>query len=135
MNPIKLLKKSDEGLTLIELMAALVILTFGVVAALSILVEAHKANRLTRTKTMAINAAEEVIETILRDDPASVTGYGGRTFPVGKLVGPGNGNPGLVTVTGADPYLVTVTVTWQGQGILPAGTVTVRAVRSAANRT
>jgi prepilin-type N-terminal cleavage/methylation domain-containing protein len=134
----KFLKESDAGFTLIELMAAMVILTFGVVAALQILVEAHKSNNFARAKTMAVNRAEEHLEWIFRDFPTNVDNYDDLWFAVGDLVGPGPaGEPGHITVTDpalADPCTVTITVNWQGQGTLHAGNVTITAFRSTVER-
>ena len=61
-----LLKASNKGLTLIELVIAIVILTFGVITTMTVLVQAESSNNGTRAKTMAINAAEEAMESIFR---------------------------------------------------------------------
>lgn len=126
--------KSNAGLTLIELVVAMCILAFGVVAALSVLVEAQKASNFSRAKTMAINAAEEQLEAVFRDAPSSVLAYNNNPFPVGDLQRPGGGNPGLITVSAAEPHVVTVSVVWAGQGILAPGRVTLTALRSTATR-
>ncbi|RJP23738.1 MAG: hypothetical protein C4520_05665 [Candidatus Abyssobacteria bacterium SURF_5] len=128
------LKKSESGVTLIELIVAMTVLTFGVVAALSILVEAHKSNSFARAKTMAINAAEQQIEEIFERDPTMIMTFNNRTFAVGDLVGPGGNPPGSVIVDINEPHQVTVTVAWQGSGTLPSGTVSINAIRSEANR-
>jgi prepilin-type N-terminal cleavage/methylation domain-containing protein len=130
----KLLKKTDEGFTLIELMAAMVILTFGVVAALQILVEAHKSNNFARAKTMAVNRAEEQMEWIYQIpsyDDFAFNALNDSWFAVGDLVGAGpNGEPGHITVVDSDPRVVTITVDWQGQGTLHEGHVLITAFRS-----
>jgi prepilin-type N-terminal cleavage/methylation domain-containing protein len=128
-------RNSDSGLTLIELMVAMIILTFGVVAALSILVEAHKSNNFAKAKTMAVNAAEERLENVFDAGPAFVESFDDTEFFVGDLVGNGtNGEPGLITVDGNQPHLVTVTVTWLGQGARAGGTVQIMARRDEAPR-
>ena len=124
----------NEGLSLIELMVAMAILVFGAIAGLSIMLQAHKANDLSRAKTMAINAAEQQIESVFRDAPSNVDAYNNITFPIGDLVRPGGGNAGLITVTATQPAAVTVNVAWQGQGILPQGQVTLTALRDRATR-
>ncbi len=90
-----LLSGSNKGLTLIELVIAIVILTFGVVTTMTVLVQAEYANNGTRAKTMAINAAEEAMESIFRAAPAAVLTFNGNTFAVGDLTRPG----GRVTMT------------------------------------
>lgn len=123
-------RKSEGGLTLIELLAAMLILAFGAVAALSVLVEAQKSNNFARAKTMAVNAAEQQLESIFQLPPGDAVDRNNTTFAVGDLVGPGGNPPGLVTVDANQPHRITVTVTWQGQGALAGGTVTLRALRS-----
>ncbi|MBI5115282.1 prepilin-type N-terminal cleavage/methylation domain-containing protein [Candidatus Poribacteria bacterium] len=125
---------SNKGLTLIELLVAMSILALGGVAGLMILIQAHKSNTVARVKTAAVNAAEQRLEEIFRDAPSNVFSFNNTTFPVGDLVAPAGGNPGLVTVTGNSPPVVTVTVTWRGQGTLSPGQVTMTALRSTAPR-
>jgi type II secretory pathway pseudopilin PulG len=124
----------NEGLTLIELLVAVVLLTFGVMAAMTVLVQAQSSGTATTAKTMAINAAQQQMELILDDTPANVLIWNNTTFAVGDLVRPGGGPPGLITVAATQPRTITVSVVWQGQGILPAGQVTVTALRSEATR-
>lgn len=124
----------NDGLTLIELAVAIVLLTFGVIAAMSVLVQAQSATTATAAKSMAINAAQEQMETILNDTPANVLMYNNMTFAVGDLVRPGGGQPGLITVTATQPRTVTISVAWQGQGMLPGGQVIITALRSEAQR-
>jgi type II secretory pathway pseudopilin PulG len=137
-------EKPDSGLTLIELMAAMVILVFGAIAALSILVEAHRSNTMARAKTMAVNAAEEQMEIIFQLPPASDMDRDNQWFPVKNLPGPGPlgedgiGQAGFVDITPGDvpgyPDRIDITVTWLGQGTLPAGRVTISAQRSQIDR-
>ena len=129
-----LLSGSNKGLTLIELVIAVVILTFGVVTTMTVLVQAESANNGTRAKTMAINAAEEAMESIFRAAPAAVLTFNGNTFAVGDLTRPGGAPPGLITVAATVPRTITVTVVWQGQGTQPGGQVTLTALRSEATR-
>jgi type II secretory pathway pseudopilin PulG len=118
----------------VELLVAMSILALGGVAGLTVIIQAHKSNTTARAKTAAVNAAEQRLEEIFREWPANVYSFNNVTFPVGDLVAPAGGNPGLVTVTGNNPPLVTVTVTWRGQGTLAAGQVTLTALRSTAPR-
>ena len=133
---MRFIKKTHEnkGLTLIELMVSMVILAFGVVAGMTILVEAQKSNNFALAKTMAINETEQQLEAIFRDAPSTVTNYNNITFAVGDLVRPGGGPAGLITVSAAQPHLVTVSVVWQGQGNLSPGNVTLRSLRDTATR-
>jgi type II secretory pathway pseudopilin PulG len=113
---------------------SLAILSVGAVVGLVILVQAQKANTFSRAKTMAVNAAELQMETIFRDAPSDVTTYNNLTFPVQDLRRAGGGDAGLITVTAAEPHLVTVSVVWQGQGTLSSGQVTLTALRTTAPR-
>ncbi len=127
--------KREKGLTLIELLIAIVILTFGAIAVISVLIEAHKSNTFSRAKTIAVNAAEQEMESIFKDLPSSVTTYNGQHLPVPGLHGPAGNDPLVVTVAGgASPYLVTVTVTWAGMGTQRGGRVALTAWRSTAER-
>jgi len=127
-------KNGDEGLTLIELMVAMVLLAFAAVAGLSLLIQGQKAQNFSRVKTMATNAAEQQLETIFRDAPSNVLAYNNITFPVQGLTRPGGADAGLITVSGNQPHDVTVSVIWQGQGMLSSGDVTLNALRSEAPR-
>ena len=124
----------NGGLTLIELMVAIVLLTFGVVAVMTVLVQAQTANNGTRAKTMAVNAAEETLESIFLADPTSVLGFNGQTFEVGNLVRADGSFPGLITVQATEPRTVTVSVVWRGLGTQPGGQVILTALRSEAPR-
>ena len=124
----------SDGLTLIELVIAIFILTIGVVALMAVLASGEKANRGSQAKALALNAAEEQMEAIFSDAPTAVMSYNGQTFAVGNLRGAGGNPPGLITVTNTQPHEVTVVVDWIGMGIVPAGTVTLRALRSTAPR-
>ena len=128
-------RRGEDGLTLIELVVAVAILTFGVVTALTVLVHAESSSNATTAKTLATSAAQEWMEGIFQDDPSNVLFYNGTLFTVGDLVGPGPaGEPGLITVTGAAPRTITITVIWQGQGTQPAGQIMMTALRSEAAR-
>jgi len=124
----------DDGLTMIELVIAVVLLTLGVVAAMSVLVQAQSASTSTTAKTMAINAAQEQMEAIFNDSPSNVLAWNNSTFTVGDLRRADGSFPGLITVTATQPRTITITVVWQGQGILSSGQVTVTALRSEATR-
>ena len=124
----------NKGLTLVELVIAIVLLTFGVVTTMTVMVEAQSASNGTRAKTMAINAAEEQLESIFKAAPSTVLNFNGQTFAVGDLVRPGGGPPGLTTVTPTVPRTITISVVWQGQGTQPGGQVTLTALRSEATR-
>jgi len=126
--------RDNKGLTLIELMVSMAILAFGVVAGMMILVEAQKSNNFALAKTMAINESEQQMEAIFRDAPSTVMNYNNVTFAVGDLVRPGGGPAGLITVSAAQPRLVTVSVLWQGQGTLTPGNVTLRSLRDEVTR-
>ena len=127
--------RGDDGLTLIELVIAVAILTFGVVTALTVLVHAQSSSNATTAKTMALNSAQEQLESIFQDDPSNVLTYNGFRFFVGDLAGAGPaGEPGLITVAATDPRPITITVAWQGQGTQPAGQITLTALRSEAAR-
>lgn len=128
------LRLGEDGLTLIELVIAVVLLTLGVVATMSVLVHAQSSGNATTAKTMATNAAQDQLEAIFRDDPTMVLIYNGNQFNVGDLVAPGGGPPGLITVAPSLPRTITITVTWRGQGTQPAGRVTLTALRSEATR-
>jgi Tfp pilus assembly protein PilV len=131
--------RGAEGLTLIELVVAVLILTFGVVGALTVLVQAQTSTNGTTAKELALNAAQENMELVFVSAPASTrSNFNNVTFPVGDLVGAAGGDPGLITVV-ADPVLtdlltVTITVSWQGMGNRHAGQVTLVALRSEATR-
>jgi len=124
----------NKGLTLIELVIAIVLLTFGVVTTMTVMVEAQTASNGTRAKTMAINAAEEQLESIFKAAPSTVLNFNGQTFAVGNLTGPAGGNPGAITVTATVPRTITISVVWQGRGTQPGGRVTLTALRSEATR-
>ena len=129
--------KGNEGLTLIELAIAVFIMTIGVVSLMLVLVNGERANRASEAKTLAMNAAEERMEAIFRADPTTVMAFNGQTFDVGNLIGtfgPTGDDPGMITVANTQPRQVTITVQWIGTGILPGGTVTLRALRSMAVR-
>lgn len=130
----RLLSSPNEGLTLIELIVAIVILAFGVITTMTVMVRAQTSNNATRAKTMVINAAEQQLESIFKADPTTVMAFNGNTFAVGDLVGPGGGDPGSITVAATEPRTITISVVWQGQGILHAGQVTLTALRSEAPR-
>lgn len=125
---------NDKGLTLIELVIAIALLTFGVIAAMTVLVQAQSSTNATTAKTMAINAAQQQMELILNDSPSNVLNWNGTTFPVGDLAAPGGGQPGFITVAPTAPRTITITVTWQGLGTLPSGRVMISALRSEAAR-
>ena len=125
---------NDKGLTLIELVVAVALLTFGVIAVMSVLVQAQNSSNATTAKTMAINAAQEQMELILNDSPSNVLNWNNQTFVVGDLVAPGGGLPGNITVAATEPRTITITVSWQGLGALPSGQVTVSSLRSEATR-
>ncbi len=127
-------KVGQKGLTLIELLVAIIILTFGVVAVISMLVEAHKSNAFSRAKTIAVNAAEQEMEAIFMAAPADIGIFNGDHFPVPGLRGPGGNDPMVVTVDANEPHTVTVTVTWAGGGTQRGGQITLRALRSTAER-
>jgi len=124
----------NKGLTLVELVIAIVLLTFGVVTTMTVMVQAQTASNGTRARTMAINAAEAQLESIFKAAPSTVLNFNGQTFAVGNLVRPGGGAPGLITVAPAVPRTITVSVVWQGQGTQPGGQVTLTALRSEATR-
>lgn len=130
----------EKGLTLIELLVAIVILTFGAVAIISVLIEAQKSNNFARAKTMAVNAAEQEMEAIFKAYPADVGWFNGQHFPVQGLTGPpgndpsGGNDPMVVTVDENEPYRVTVTVTWMGRGTQRGGRIALTARRSTAER-
>ena len=124
----------NDGLTLIELIIAIVLLTFGVIAAMTVLVQAHSSSNDTTAKTMALNAAQEQLEIILDDSPSAVLTYNNTPFAVGDLARADGSQPGLITVAATQPRTITITVVWQGQGILPSGQVKVTALRSEATR-
>ncbi len=128
--------KRNRGLTLIELMVAMTILAFAAVAGVMVLVQSHKANNASQAKTRALYAAEQELERIFQQDPSWVTNFVGnpQAFDVDGLQAPGGGQAGLVTVTGADPFTVTVTIQWQGGGTLAPGQVMLSALRSTAPR-
>ncbi len=125
---------NNKGLTMIELVIAIVLLTFGVIAAMSVLVQAQSSTNATTAKTMATNAAQEQMEMILNDSPSNVLAWDNTPFNVGDLVAPGGGQPGLITVAPTTPRTITITVAWQGLGTLPSGQVTISALRSEATR-
>ena len=129
-----LVDNRTDGLSLIELVVAVGILAVVAVAGFSVLLQAEKTNNASRAKTMAINAAQEQLEAIFKDAPSNVLSYNNVTFAVGDMVRPSGGNPGLITVTGAEPYLITVSVSWQGQGTLPSGQTVFRALRTTVAR-
>ncbi len=146
-----LARDPEAGLTLIELLAAISILALGAVAGLTVLVQAHKSNTMARAKTMAINAAQQQMETVFNAAPGDVNvWFNNQTFPVdnrdpanpnvGNLVSPvvqpdGTRNAGIITVDQTtNPPTVTVTVAWQGRGTLAPGQVTLTALRSPADR-
>jgi type II secretory pathway pseudopilin PulG len=124
----------NDGLTLIELVISIFILTIGVISLMTVLVNGEKWNRASQAKAMALNAAEERMEAIFFDAPSNIMLYNGQTFAVGNLQGPGGNPPGLITVTNTQPRQVTITVQWVGSGVLPAGNITLRALRSTAPR-
>lgn len=126
--------RGEKGLTITELIVAIAILSLGSVGALTILTQAHKTNNASQAKTMATNAAEEQMEQIFNAAPSNVLAFHNQTFNVGDLRRPGGAPAGLITVAAGDPHLVTVTVVWQGQGTLSPGQVTLRALRSEAQR-
>lgn len=118
----------NEGLTIIELAIAIFIMTIGVVSLMLVLANGERANRFSQAKALATTAAEEQMEAIFRAPPESANTFAG-TFPVPGLIGPGGVDPGLVAISLNDPREITVTVQWVGTGILPGGTVTLRALR------
>ena len=124
----------NDGLTLIELVVAIVLLTFGVVAAMTVLVQAQSSSNATTAKTMALNAAQEQLEMILNDSPSNVLTWNNTPFPVGDLARADGSAPGLITVAATQPRTITITVVWQGQGTLQSGQVMVTALRSEATR-
>ena len=134
MRPRRLLSSSNDGLTMIELIVAIVILAVGVIVTMTIMVQAQTSSNATRAKTMAINAAEQQLESIFKAAPSTVMTFNGNTFAVGDLVRPGGGDPGSITVAATQPRTITISVVWQGQGILPSGQVTLTALRSEAPR-
>jgi hypothetical protein len=101
---------------------------------LALLVQAHKTNDFARAKTRAINAAEEQIEQIFMDAPSNVVTFNNMTFNVPGMSRPGGQPAGLITVSNAQPHLVTVAVVWEGQGTLAPGQVILTAERSEAAR-
>ncbi len=126
--------KQSAGLTLIELVVAMSILAFGAIAGLSLMVQAQKASTSSRAKTMAINAAEQQLEAVFKEAPSSVLAFNNNTFPVRNLQRPGGGDAGLITVSATEPHLVSVSVVWEGQGILSPGQITLTALRTEATR-
>jgi len=124
----------NKGLTLIELVIAILIMTVGAVSLMAVLVNSERASRASQAKSLALNAAEEQMEAIFWDAPTSVMDYDNVPFAVGNLQGAGGAQPGLITVTNTQPREVTVAVQWIGTGIVPAGSVTIRALRSTATR-
>jgi type II secretory pathway pseudopilin PulG len=124
----------NDGLTLIELIVAIVLLTFGVIAAMSVLVQAQGSTTATTAKTMAINAAQQQLEAIYNDTPANVLTWNNTTFAVGDLVRADGSDPGLITVAATQPRRITITVVWQGQGTLQSGQIMITALRSEAQR-
>lgn len=134
MDVQKISNKPNAGLTLIELVVAMSILAFGVIAGLSLLVESQRASTFSRAKTRAVNAAEEQLEAIFKAAPSSVLAFNNNTFDVRNLQRPGGGDAGLITVSAAEPHVVNVSVVWQGQGILAPGRITLTALRSTATR-
>ena len=138
-------KVREKGLSLIELLVAIVILTFGAIAVMSVLIEAHTSHAFSRAKTIAINAAEQEMESIFKDFPNKVGVYKDQHFAVPGLNGPagndpdGGNDPLVVTVTDnemgfADLHRVTVTVTWVGIGSQRGGRISLSALRDTADR-
>ena len=138
-------KVREKGLSLIELLVAIVILTFGAIAVMSVLIEAHTSHAFSRGKTIAINAAEQEMESIFKDFPSNVGIYNNQHFAVPGLYGPagndpdGGNDPLVVTITDNEMGLVglhrvIVTVTWVGTGTRRGGRITLSALRSTADR-
>jgi type II secretory pathway pseudopilin PulG len=126
---------NNDGLTMIELVIAVALLTFGVVAVMSVLVQAQNATHATSAKSMALNAAQQQMELILNDTPTNVLTWDTQTFAVGDLVRADGSPAGLISVDATTaPRTVTITVVWQGRGTLPSGQLTISALRSEATR-
>ena len=123
-----------KGLSLIEVMFAMMIFAIAAVWLMGFYANTARLNEQSRNLTQAMNDAKILMEAI-RDtaQTSGLTGGAGVTgiFPAGQNLGPANGLTGLrnerVTAAyanpAADPLAVTVQVAWDEWGRQRAATV------------
>ena len=98
-----------NGFTLIELVIASGVLIFGLVALLATFIYCLELIETTKNSSLALKAAEEVLEQMRRSDFLNVySNYNGYTFSVSGM--PANTNLGRVTVNNSDPDLLAVDI-------------------------
>ena len=116
----------EKGLSLIEVMVALAVMTIGIVGACSVLISTHKLNEQTHLKSLAIFAARQKLDDVtigIHPDTGvktSIPLMHGVYFSVAglELNDPDPSvQPGLVNVaTVGDLYHIVVMVTWTVPG-------------------
>lgn len=104
-------KHHEQGLTLMEMIMSLTILSVGVLAALFVMITARQMAEDARFKLMAVNAAKSVLEVVKDTPMASVaaideTDYAPAGLPDAVITILTNGASPLITVT--------VRVEWTG---------------------
>ena len=121
------LLSDDSGISFIDLMLALVVLTIGVLALMDLQVIATRSNASSKSTVIAISLAEENMETIKNKPFASIVSQAPTTWtdPVTGVI-----YTTTATVTNNQPIngvkKVDVTVTWSdkaGAHTIPMATV------------
>lgn len=111
-------RANNVGMTLIEVVFAVGILAFALVAVLGVLVQGHEANVLNRSRVLAFDEARAVVDGLrsLRDTGAIVPDELLKRFPEGKsMLDNGILDKAWRTIeydAKSLPMTVTVTVHW-----------------------
>ena len=118
----------SRGFTLLELLAAIVVVSLGLLGLLAVDSQVRKANEATYERMVAVQDAQRVLELMRNASasgnfPANVA----RSYPNGGAVSGFNNLTGeQVTVTyadaAADPLDITVTANWREHGLRNAST-------------
>lgn len=107
--------KSQKGLTLIEMMISMVILTTVLGFSMYLIHSAHELSKDSRERLLALHAARSTLETIKNTALTSVSGISTTTFVPANLK---NGAIAIATnpanVSAVSIATVTVTVSWTG---------------------
>jgi Tfp pilus assembly protein PilV len=112
-------KVKESGLTLIEIVLAMIILTVGILSIFSVIIPSMYLEQVSREFDIAKAAAANKLEEIRASDfDTAYTTYNNNYFQVRELSTPsGITNTGLVSISNANPDLldITVTITWASQ--------------------
>ena len=107
--------RNQKGLTLIEMMVSMVILSTVLLSSVFVLVQARQTSEEARTRLLATNAAKSVLDVIKNTALTSVSAINTTSYiPAGLTNGAITITTNPANVTGLTVATVTVRVSWTG---------------------